>query len=439
MMVGSRKVVKGVVITVIINMNTLLVWLLVLSPLFINASFIKGHSRSPVFLHSRSSLFNLHGGAQVHVKHEDLSPPNTLHKQDGIVEDDPTDDNDIAYASIGILNFSTTQNKPSARIVVCYRDKDLTGEICNESWELDTKGSGYTGDFLAAAETVGCLCNGIVICLTDDQLHNNDTKALDDFLFCIAQGMVRRMESTHDVNNEIVVPVTITFGDKDVDKEYQAAKDHIQQYLRAAIASSSAQEKHWNANKSCNVEVNVSSSFSDQLGTATELILSRTSQNTSRHNLVPHSMFGELASSMHINICKRLSLTQNYGITKPGGWRKMTPLHTSDDYNLVTNEEITVDSPTLTRKLSPGFKQKVESLMATLFVDTEKSLQEMSVSIDDAFFELTNEDASDAPIPEFGGDFDDIVNGINDSFFALIHTSSATLSEYDLEWANGMF
>ena len=76
--------------------------------------------------------------------------------------------------------------------------------------------------------------------------------------------------------------------------------------------------------------------------------------------------------------------------------------------------------------------------MAFLFVDAEESLNEIERKIDNSFFDQNDPDLQDGAMPEFGTDFDGVLNEISESFFNLVH-GDASLTESDHQWASGKF
>lgn len=343
----------------------------------------------------------------------------------GIRDDESSQCNDKIYTSIGTLSFSKAKdqlrNDVHARISISYQSNDSSSELFREHWDLETKVS--DGSTLAAAETMACLCHGLVLTIQTQTLDAKDTERLDDFLCCLAEGMVRRVQSAEETGHELVIPIILSRCEEESIAKDETLQVYIQQFLDAAISCVQKRSQKSGANATGGLSVQVSSSQSDPTKRAADLSHSVLTDTTAP-NLVPHSMLGALANDMQKNICKRLSLTPQYEAVSVGVWKKAAPERASHN-----NEAVPVIMP------SPGFKRTVESLMAMLFVDAEDALQEIESRIDEAYFELNNDESPDTMIPEFGTDFDNVLNQISESFAQLV-AADESLSKPDREWAN---
>jgi hypothetical protein len=386
-------------------------------------------------------VFTIHGG--------ELDVEKIQDGNDGRVFNEK---NELAYVAIGNLIFGATHqqkaNEHVARISIRYRNDGSPNNFCTDYWQLGAEGSSNICAYLAAAETVGCLCRGIVISVSCEYLSDN-MEQLDDFLYCIAEGMVRRTKSTEEQAQE-VVRVVIRFPNED-----KSNCQNIQQYIQRFmdVAMSYARERHKTHDaKMPKVEVS-SSSFSHESEVTTDLLLHNliTQADGLPPNLFPHSVFGVLANNMHTSIYKRISLSQNSQIPNPVEWTKVDQMHPHNTEMLKPSVQVThkisntpfsvqdtqkiSNTPFPTSQLSPGFKQTVEMLMARLFLDAEESLLEIGTRIDDSFFELDNEGSVDTSMPNFGNDFDGVLNAISESFAALVD-GDPTLTAFEREWAN---
>ena len=374
------------------------------------------HSRSRSFLayHRLQPIVNLQGGG-INIDDDISTIDETKHN------------NDFMYASIGALSFSTDDNQltgaPPPKFILRYTDNDLASQTVH--WELENSDNGAS---FAAAETMGCLCHGIILKLQTQALVERDIENLDDFLCCIAEGIIRRVKSTEDVTEEdLVVPVMLTFQNEEDHKIGEAIAEQIHQYLNAAVSCIQDRDHKDGGSTEKRISVQVSSSSGDESEASKELS-KRTTANQMAPNLVPHAMFGELANSMHKNICNRLSSTQNYDAFKYGEWAL-----TSEKYSPHKNP---AEEETPMQQLSQGFQRTIESLMAMLFVDAEDALQEIESRIDEAYFQLNNHESLDDTIPHFGSDFDGVLNIISKGFVELVDADTS-LTDYDREWANG--
>ena len=149
-------------------------------------------------------------------------------------------------------------------------------------------------------------------------------------------------------------------------------------------------------------------------------------------NLVPHSMFEVTVNNIHTNICNRLSSTDdNY--SNPGKWTKTTRNQTPNTAIRKLNKDSDTNSLKFTTQPSSGFKEKVEALIAMLLVDAEEALQEIEARIDESFFDLRNENSLETTVPEFGDDFNSVLNAITESFADL---DDESLTDCDRNWAN---
>jgi hypothetical protein len=330
--------------------------------------------------------------------------------------------NDLIYASIGTLVISKAHdelgNDVQARISVSYQRNGSLNEFCRKHWDLEIEHS--DGSKLAAAETMACLCHGIVLNIQTQMLGTKDIERLDDFLCCVAEGLVKRVQSAEETVHELVVPIILSHCEDESMTENRALTEYIQQYLEAAI--SCLQERSQKSGANVGLSVVVISSQSDLTKAAADLS-HRVLADTMTPNLVPYSMLGELANNMQKNICKRPSLTRRFEATKVGVWAQV-----ASEQTFGNDEELTVTTP------SPQFKRTIESLIAMLFVDSEDALQGLESKIDAEWFELNNDERSKM-IPEFGTDFDNVLTQISDAFAQSI-AARVSLSDSDRNWAN---
>ena len=421
----------------------LIATLLIVSPTVINALFSRRNNESPAvysrrspiifglhdsFIHrnTNSHVFNMRGGSiDNDGEHEDdpsISPD--------AASEDQVSENDLPYSSIGILDFCPNGHRPT--ILISVNSSDVMPEFSTESWCLRNEKSEAVDEcsYLAAAETIGCLSHGIVLNLPIDEFSDKDVQWLDDVLFCIASGMIRRIKA----GDEVTVPLMIMFGKK-TERDQSQMKEHIQQYMDIALSRARSfiqkQSTETDAVLSPGVKVKVDISLTSPSEAATELSNASFRDAIDPSNLAPRPLFGILASKMHQDVCNRLTTTRNYGEATSVEWSIMP-----DKNKLVPNSATSAvpDNNTSAQQLSPDFQRKVESLMANLFVDAEESLREIETKIDEAFFALNAEETLDSQIPEFASDFDGVLKAISDSFFSLVNGDN-TLTDVDREWA----
>ncbi|KAL3784896.1 hypothetical protein HJC23_012499 [Cyclotella cryptica] len=436
------------------------------------------------FLHLRGGMFSDRGRCDETTGLPQLSATDTnhqtTHKMDG-AESEKSIESSI-YASIGVINFSPTHHHQSttayeAKILICHKSN---GAICNEYWGIYNLESEHPDDsdcnYRAAATTMGCLCHAIVLSLPMEKFSDNDIRRIDDTLLCIARGIVRRLKSVEVSTQKVMIPVTITLMEKSAYEQGIMLKKYIEQYLDLAVSRALELQKKPNTHMnyfSRGFKVEVSISLRSAAETAAELserVLekledSNTNSDVSvdneavknddgyvgvyENNLVPHSLFGVLLSNTHKHICKTLPWMKNNGNVRPVEWTKISDQFltslTAGSRTIQNHEDTkrrndiissnTMQSPPSPQILSPGFQEKVESLMAVLFVDAEESLNEIETRIDNSFFDLRDPDLQDSAIPEFGADFDRILNAISESFLHLIHDDTS-LTGSDHQWAN---
>ena len=383
---------------------------------------------------NRLPLFKLHGGSvDVNIQREILRDFDPVEVQD---DKEVSEQDDLVYAPIGTLSFQRSHQHSRCdhrnEISISYRNRDSVSKICNERWELNVE-TDHDGVYLAAAETVGCLCTGIILNLPIGQLNENDMKRLDDFLYCVFEGMIRRINSIQCTKQEVNVPLIVVLRN-------EALRSYTEKFMNTAITQMLNQNRLSSTQSYSSLKIEVSLSQSDLLEAAVELrnkMLGQTHENNTMPNLAPRSMLGVLMNSMYKSICERLSQIQVHNAVKPGAWLEKTQLRTPNPPSMMTNRELEQEeNQQSTQRLSAGFRERVESLLAILFVDAEDSLREIGIRIDESFFEWNIEESLDTSIPDFGGDFDSIMTEINSSFSDLIE-SDATLTEFDLNWANG--
>mmetsp|Transcript_31098 Transcript_31098/g.57676 ORF Transcript_31098/g.57676 Transcript_31098/m.57676 type:complete len:843 (+) Transcript_31098:140-2668(+) len=255
-----------------------------------------------------------------------------------MVEDDDTvggetqtmdDDDEMVYATIGILNIPSSQqqhhhhyNTVILLSYKCHDDDQPDDRRINEHWGVTgvhkaaSTQTQTNAKNLALAEASGCLCQGIVLNLSQQQIDifksttdNNSSEELDDLLLCVAEGMIRRSEGMEQMQ----IPFSVTFegrgdddddetnnNDTDFENTMENAKRYIQGYLESAL--SHIRELHFGKVPGAEhtyprCQVAISLSDKSALDTATEMVqtvLDQTSEEVSRTNIVPRSLFGVL-------------------------------------------------------------------------------------------------------------------------------------------------
>ena len=406
----------------------LILWLLMMTPSFGSASSLKKSTitRSTFsqlrpynnFGQIPPLLFELQGGASiVNADHDGLSMSwhETLDTTDGQDAAANHDINELSYRSIGFLNFPMSRNNQSAGITLRCSDNSSHSECRDVTFKLDLEGKGNRVSHLAAAETIGCLCDSIVLDMQNITQRILEMEELDDILYCLALGIVRRIKSVQVPNKETVVPILLIYCDRD-ENQSRLIQERTQQYLDVALSY---------AGRDLPEKIKVEVQFqlcTEKLGN--EIILT--------DNLVPHSMFEVTVNNIHTNICNRLSSTDdNY--SNPGKWTKTTRNQTPNTAIRKLNKDSDTNSLKFTTQPSSGFKEKVEALIAMLLVDAEEALQEIEARIDESFFDLRNENSLETTVPEFGDDFNSVLNAITESFADL---DDESLTDCDRNWAN---
>lgn len=244
---------------------------------------------------------------------------------------DDDDDDEMVYATIGILNIPSLQQQHIILSYKCHDDDQPDDRQINEHWgikgvreasatQTQTNASKeYNAKNLALAEVNGCLCHGIVLNLSQQQIDvfrsttdNNSSEELDDVLLYIAEGMIRRLKGMEQMQ----IPLSVTFegrvddddddetsNDTDFENTMENAKRYIQGYLESAL--SHMRELHFGktpgaAEHTSYPQCQVAVSLSDKsaLDAATEMAQTvlddQTSEEVGRTNIVPRSLFGVL-------------------------------------------------------------------------------------------------------------------------------------------------
>jgi len=364
-----------------------------------------------------------------------------------------TDDDMMMYATIGILNIpttTTTNNVDENSILVSYKDYE-NGQIISERWGTTNHNNEksisttttISDDELALAEVNGCLCHGIVLNMHQPIFDSNDGEYLDNVLLCISEGIIRRMKGTQ----QVTIPITITFGQDanpiDIDLAKDNAVIYIQEYIEQSI-SQLWKQMHSSSEVQCKVIVSFVNTTS-ALDAATEMaskLLENSVDEVMDQNIVPLSLFGILSKQVYTEIQKSRRVDQhNENIAE---WEMLTE---DSDVHIEQDDKNghAADTPrdlinTVQSHLpSTDLKKKVESLMATTFVDVEELLHELEEKMDSAFLDMIEDEnikEKDVPMSEFGSNVDSIVSVVSASFQTLLDQEEETITETDREWVN---
>ena len=435
-------------------------------------------------------------------------------------EVDKRNKEETTYATIGILNllYSDCGISPNQdhRILLCFKRKDIlscqiesdsnlpSNTIWDEWWGIQKvvekdehapKVNGHDVNDLAVAEIMGCLCNAIVLnlphqILTGNRLFHSEYCAqhLDDMLFCVAEGIVRRLKSMkHRAESGVTTSLLVTFGRKyvteheDSDLDKSNLKEYIQEYLDHALHRAL---KHHFGNRLCiehtvsedsmplKWRIIVSSSPYSATETAAQMaekclmfqvdssmqdsgsdskimaVWEDIKKENSKKNCVPQSLFGVLAATMCTDICNRWLSQNNYRNKISISWEKISEnCHAMNVYGVAQKEgesnniENVVKSGLTTEKissvptqlLSTDFQHKFQTLTARVFIDAEESLSEMENKMDGAFLDENDVRIEKIPMPEFGSDADALLSAISASFSTLM--DEAGITDLDRKWA----
>ena len=418
-------------------------------------------------------LVQLRGGADTGYSHEStkdeipspapnitptlLEPSNkndlSSNEMDG-KENRALDDNEMQYATIGILNISTTHGDNT--IFLSFNYKDDQDHQINEKWGVRETApiesiilpNGYHDvNDLVLAEVYGCLCHGIVINLPEMMMFgspDNDSRHLDDMLLCVARGILRRLKG----RQQITIPLFIVLDRVEADCQDPdaaiATTNYIQTYLERALCQLWVQLVGMPGDsilEQCNVVVSFSSSSASEKKTAGELAKRILDQDSAYDNIVPRSLFITLCKQMYKEIHKGwLPLSDSLKEVPTTEW-KMLYLDDSTTTlakNSGADENLELDVATESKKSeahpsSSDFRQKVQSVMALAFADAEEDLQDMENKMDEAFLDSSGESN---PMPDFVSDADALLSVVSE-FFRPFLDENELISESDREWANG--
>ncbi|KAL7531412.1 hypothetical protein ACHAXR_009274 [Thalassiosira sp. AJA248-18] len=400
-------------------------------------------------------------------------------KTDGAGEEiEPMNDNEMVYATVGVLSIPTTLGDNN--ILLSYKcDDDPDHQIIerwgvNEATPIDKilPAIGNYANELALAEIFGCLCHGIVINLPPEMFDSEvdifssagiASQLLDDVLLYVAEGIIRRLKGTQ----QITIPFSITAeGARDVQvNEYamENVKAYIKGYLERAIhhvwekrvgetvgVDQATDESYILQQCKVVVEHSVSSAHDTATKLAKRLLEQNSADETSKHNIVPRPLFGVLCNQAFIEIIngRRSGNGQRNEIL--GEWKKLsedsitTKIAGGKEVN--DNEVLEVDAATEAldktevQKISTDLRHRVESVMGLAFRDAEERLLEMENKMDEAFLNSSGDESiEEYPMPEFGSDVDSILSAMSASFLALVkdyESDKEWLEDYesDKEW-----
>jgi len=374
--------------------------------------------------------------------------------------EDPTpsiDDNELAYATIGVVNVPTSHGDNC--ILVCYKSSESSHIQISERWGLEKPFIDDAENDLALTETTGCLCHGIVLRLIWDSEKELTTpfsigfQQLDDVLLCLVQGIIRRSNGAQ----HMTIPVAITLEGANASVK-EIAVQYVQDYMARALyhlhlsktavmddASEDSLLQH------CNVIVRCSdtSAMETAAHMASTMLQQSTADEMRRHNVVSRLLFEPLCNQLYHEIRSRWRLSSgDHDADVLVEWEKLSEY--SRDIISNDNQEDCVNSMVkpinenlselkqsnhVGKQISTDLRRKIESIMAMAFVDAEESMLGLESRIENSILEFDGDErAGDHPSTEFGSDADTIVDAMS-SLFIAVHADELTESER--AWVKG--
>lgn len=376
---------------------------------------------------------------------------------------------EMSYATIGILDLVHSDAEGDiiqSNSKILLSTPGITSQLSNEWWGVDSAYAEQGGGDaevryninLAVAEMMGCLCHGMVLHLPlkisdSTSLESNQ---LDDVLYCIAEGMIRRLKSATFTSSEVILPLVLAFSGEHLVNNDQDEVSNVHEYIQAYLDL--AIQKAWEHRQGgmfaiapkCKVKVHcadtsiaetaawdlavgctrvLAGSYQEQVDStsdkSSDWLPSMEKENLSE-NLVPQRLFGVLATK----------LMEDYKATSVR-WEKLTtPGMSMNGFTETTsvdgNPSTDMNESEPSRQISPEFRDQVEMLMAVAFVDAEELLYEIENKLDGALLDGDHE----TTLPEFASYADAMLGDISLSF-ATLFNAVGSLADDDLEWAEG--
>jgi hypothetical protein len=374
--------------------------------------------------------------------------------------EDPTpsiDENELVYATIGVVNVPTTHGDNS--ILLCYNFNENSTIQTHETWGITTP---YARNDAALAETTGCLCHGIVLNLSQQiwgcghelfMPHGTyiDSRQLDDIMLCLVKGILRRSKGTQ----QITIPVILILEGANSSTKETAVK-YVQEYMTRAfyhlrLSNTAVIDDTYENSEHQQCQVIVSYSDTSMMETAarmaTKFLQQSTTDGVRRHNVVSRLLFGTLCNQLYNGIRARWRISsddRNSDILME--WEKLSEYSNDiissgrweDTMNTIVN---TIDAEPMHLShdeypISADLKRNVESIMAMAFVDAEECILEMECRIDNSCLEFGGDEiGAGHPSPGFGSDVDSIVGAMSSSFISILGADDFTESEK--AWVRG--
>jgi len=380
---------------------------------------------------------------------------------------------DLMYTTIGILDLcpkavihwsNTGFVHRDDKILVCFIDSDSSINHM-EWWKLidsddpncnsvksmgDSENFQTGGDLKHAvnAQIMGSLCDAIVLNFSSFREllvgMKLGSEHLDECLLCIAEGVLRRVNSIdHNAMREVDLELNLVVAFNDnvgiTDLETREVEKYLQHFLKYALYCLSRDHHDSDVVKSIpRCRFNVIWSKQSATDAMLDIVAILRNKGNLAENLVPRSAFGILATQLGDRISKQLasSCTRRRMKISKLVWINMSEQHyhvTHAKYHDEMSERDTsiVLKGGSSQSSSDIFKLMVQDLMAREFVSAEESLLEIENEMDRSFLEGTD---GEVPMSDFRRDADAILDAVSKSFSDLIDEAGPVMKA-DQDWA----
>ena len=355
-----------------------------------------------------------------------------------LVEEDPrgiiapTSSGVRDYVLVGVLSLlnpspNSTRHREAGENVILRCYETTHGEdtsLVEEIWEA----SSSSINDLACAEMMGCLCQQVVLDLSQEQAVSamnpgDGSTVLDDVLLLIAKGAVDQMKGFHD-GRQMIVSLSITLRGNassesdnvdDVEQEASSLETEIRHYFERALA------------RMQHIQFGKLPHGNEDFGRCKSIVLF-----SADSALVTASKMARVCLDL-TNLANQVSFDQfelhsNQLYRQIGGDESHKLMKRSQSSTKLSSPDDLVE----VSAISPELKLTVDQIKSTLYRRVVDQIDELEVRID--LSEGGSDSLDSIPVENFQIHADSILEGISSVFGAA---SDELDSDLERNWLNG--